>query len=210
MCRHVLADADHDGYAPTSRGACGTDCNDANAMINPGAVDVCGDGIDNDCDGMIDEGGITTYYADCDADGYAPMGTPGVDSCVPPSTTLTGCTGAGHWTTRAPNDAASSDCNDANPAVNPGQMTYQTTAIPGEPAASDYDYNCDGTETRQNTTIGACMTTGIRCAFTAGWAPGTTTGAVPECGASAQTIVGCTFGGCMPIRSTRMTTQACR
>ena len=32
----------------------GGDCDDANAAINPGAVDVCYDGIDNDCNGIID------------------------------------------------------------------------------------------------------------------------------------------------------------
>ncbi len=30
---------------------------------------MCG-GVDNDCDGQIDEGGQTTYYRDVDNDGY--------------------------------------------------------------------------------------------------------------------------------------------
>lgn len=34
------------------------DCNDANASIRPGAVDVCYDGIDNDCNGNIDNLGL--------------------------------------------------------------------------------------------------------------------------------------------------------
>lgn len=44
------ADADCDGYL-ISEG----DCNDNNAAVYPGATEVC-DGVDNDCDGEVDEG----------------------------------------------------------------------------------------------------------------------------------------------------------
>ena len=61
-------DADHDGYGaigasaqsacaqPTGSAPNNTDCNDANAGVHPGAIEVCGDGLDNNCSGQVDEG----------------------------------------------------------------------------------------------------------------------------------------------------------
>ncbi|MCB9641748.1 MAG: putative metal-binding motif-containing protein [Myxococcales bacterium] len=46
------------------------DCDDAKSAIKPSATDVC-DGVDNDCDGRVDEGNTTAkYYKDDDGDGY--------------------------------------------------------------------------------------------------------------------------------------------
>lgn len=42
-------DLDLDGY-PVS-----LDCNDGDASVHPGALEWCGDGIDQDCDGLVDE-----------------------------------------------------------------------------------------------------------------------------------------------------------
>jgi hypothetical protein len=51
------ADADKDGYPA------GADCNDGDAKVFPGSKEICGDGIDQDCDGRDLAGN------DCDADG---------------------------------------------------------------------------------------------------------------------------------------------
>jgi hypothetical protein len=42
-------DGDRDGYTAKSCG--GTDCNDADATINPGASEICGNAVDENCDG---------------------------------------------------------------------------------------------------------------------------------------------------------------
>ncbi|MBI4710178.1 MAG: matrixin family metalloprotease [Nitrospirae bacterium] len=56
-CVILCTDNDSDGYA-LEGGDCGlVDCDDTNAAVNPGATEIC-DGLDNDCDGQIDEGCI--------------------------------------------------------------------------------------------------------------------------------------------------------
>ena len=50
-----LASAGSDGDLYT---AAGGDCDDSLATVNPGTLEIC-DGIDNDCDGAIDEVGGT-------------------------------------------------------------------------------------------------------------------------------------------------------
>jgi hypothetical protein len=93
------------------------DCDDGLATVFPGAAELC-DGLDNDCDGAVDEdGGAATFYRDGDGDGF---GDPGqvVTACVAP---------AGYVT-------AEGDCDDGNPEVFPGEHEV----------CDGLDNDCDG------------------------------------------------------------------
>ncbi|NQV90375.1 hypothetical protein HQ487_03110 [Candidatus Uhrbacteria bacterium] len=82
----------------------GTDCDDDNADVNPGATEVCNE-IDNDCDGTVDENAVdaSTWYTDADNDGYGDS-TVSQDACDQPSGSV----------------ADDTDCNDHDPEVSPG------------------------------------------------------------------------------------------
>jgi hypothetical protein len=92
-CPPVCTDNDGDTYA-IEGGACGPiDCNDADATTNPGAAEICDDGQDNTCNGVIDEGCVVVpTCTDSDGDTYAIEG----GACGP------------------------IDCNDADATTNPG------------------------------------------------------------------------------------------
>jgi len=63
-------DADGDGYD-----TCSGDCDDGDAAVNPAASEICGFGVDDDCDGEVDEGCGCPVYADAEAVGSTESGT---------------------------------------------------------------------------------------------------------------------------------------
>ncbi len=100
QCAATCADVDHDGYISTKCG--GDDCDDNNAAINPAAPDIC-DGIDNNCNGKIDED------EDTDGDGFS--------SCPGEVVTVSGAPCPAGFTT-------CSDCNDSDPTTFPGGSPF--------------------------------------------------------------------------------------
>ena len=85
-----------------------TDCDDAQAAVNPGAQEVC-DSLDNDCDSLIDDDDDSLFpnegvlsYADTDGDGYGDPSSSALTCVVPAGFT-----------------EDNSDCDDADIGLNP-------------------------------------------------------------------------------------------
>ncbi len=62
-------DATQINNMPTGYVLDNTDCDDTNPNINPGATDICGDGLDNDCNGLLDENCVEICDDGVDNDG---------------------------------------------------------------------------------------------------------------------------------------------
>jgi hypothetical protein len=109
----VCIDTDKDGAC---RNIAPKDCNDSNASIKPGMAESC-DGVDNDCDGQIDED--FTYRTDGSGNSVGETCTEGVGACTRKG--ILKCSGDG--------------------------LSVLCTAKPGSPAqevCNEIDDNCDG------------------------------------------------------------------
>jgi hypothetical protein len=133
------------------------DCNDGDADVNPGEVEVLGDGVDNDCDGGVDGGTLdydSDHYTEAagDCDPYdatiypaAPELADGKDNDCDnqrdEGTVLFDddndgyCEGLPAGGTPCTDNSTLGDCND-----------FDATTFPGATDRADYrDNDCDGT-----------------------------------------------------------------
>jgi hypothetical protein len=104
------------GWVTTQPVAGADDCNDARADVKPGANDIC-DGADNNCNGSIDENGLTTFYQDLDHDTYG-NSSASMDTCNAPSDYV----------------PTGGDCNDGNANIHPNATE----------TCDQLDNNCNG------------------------------------------------------------------
>ena len=96
-----------------------SDCNDNDSLINPAGDEYC-DGVDNDCDGEVDEAfavDAVVFYEDNDSDTFGN-----------PDSIMTACTEPQGYVDN--ND----DCDDNNAVVKPGGAEY----------CNGYDDDCNG------------------------------------------------------------------
>jgi len=112
----ICTDSDNDGYYAEGGGCGPADCNDAESGINQSASEVCNN-IDDDCNGLVDDGALETFYYDLDNDGYGDLFN-SVQACPAPMGYVDN----------------SLDCDDNNSDVHP-------TAAE---ACNGIDDNCDG------------------------------------------------------------------
>ena len=103
-------DADGDGFIGSE------DCDDGDPAVYSGAEEIC-DGVDNNCDGEVDEGLLSEFYLDADGNGFG-ISEDSIQEC----SLLEGYSDQ------------SGDCDDDNDAVYP-QAPEQCDGV---------DNNCDG------------------------------------------------------------------
>ncbi len=138
------ADADGDGVgsattaslcsvtAPAGYSTTTGDCNDNNSAIKPSALEICGNGIDDNCNGSSDEGCTAyTYYLDTDNDGFG--------NALTSITSFSASTPAGYST-------LNTDCNDNNAAIKPSAA---------EICGNGIDDNCNGVIDENGTALTA-------------------------------------------------------
>jgi len=154
-------DYDGDGYADVNSttepshseywGECTSqaiDCSIYNSSINPGATEIC-NGIDDNCNGQIDEVGMTIYYRDSDGDGYG-NNNDNLTSCSQPVGYIIN----------------NQDCNDNNLNINPGAAEV----------CDNLDNNCNTVidESLTNTStcgVGACYRSVFQTCSAGIWNP---------------------------------------
>jgi hypothetical protein len=173
-CVHEPPDVDGDGFVDA---ACdGEDCGDSDDTVSPSAPELCGDGIDQDCDRNVDEGcceaGLpcTTSCSTTGMTSCMPDGSPG--PCVPPAELCNGidddCDGMRDEACCVAGSPCTTTCGSTGTTACAPDGT--ASCVPPAEICNDRDDDCDmsiddgfacrvGTSTACTT---ACGSTGTR------------------------------------------------
>ena len=153
-----------------SRGRRDPETGDCNPPSNYEADESTCDGVDNDCDGQVDEELTTTYYHDGDGDGYGdPMDTE--EACTQPKDHVTN----------------PDDCYDENKEARPKQTKY----FKEHRGDMSFDYDCNQNEEKFQTDRYRCKgTTKSTCEIDEhGWHSEDP----PNCGEKSLWVTSCTW-----------------
>ncbi len=145
-------DCDEDGDEFTGPQCGGSDCDDRDASVNPGATEVWYDGVDQDCADDDDD--------DADGDGFASSSSGGGDcddseAGISPAATEIwydgvdqDCDGANDYDADGDgfeSDAyGGTDCDDLNDEINPAETDTWYDGVDTDCSGSDYDADGDG------------------------------------------------------------------
>ena len=140
------SDDDGDGYTENDG-----DCNDTNPAVHPNAVEICGDGVDQDCSGADfecpnngdDDGdGYTENQGDCD-DTNPAVHPNAVEICG--DGVDQDCSGADFECPNNGDDDGDGytenqgDCDDANPAVHPNAVEICGDGVDQDCSGADFE-----------------------------------------------------------------------
>lgn len=168
-------DDDNDGYSENQG-----DCNDANPAVAPNATEICGNGIDDNCNNTQDEQNAmncTTYFRDSDGDGYG-------------DTNLTECWCQPGGSTGEFVVSNGNDCYDGNADANPtqtgffsmhrgdGSFNYDCSVDSNGNPTIEKEYNTSGSCSSWGSSIGDCTIN------TVGW-----DGGIPGCGGTGNYLL---------------------
>lgn len=115
-----MPDNPNDDYDNDGQTEVDGDCDDMEATAHVGEDEICGDGIDNNCNGEVDESSAIdaqTWYGDADGDGFG-LEAYNIKSCTQPEGYV----------------ALAGDCDDSVASINPDAIETCT----------EEDDDCDG------------------------------------------------------------------